>query len=99
MEKSLKFYSTQPKHDDVDKDKQIFKTEDQLWKQLSPSEKIKINDSENQLSKAFEQQKFPSLHEALGPALTGFLLSDSFSSGKLNQEIFFSRSIFRKLAS
>lgn len=70
MEEPGKLYLNSPKRND---NKQTFKIEDQLWQRLSPSVKVKVNGLEKHPSKAFEHQKFPSLHEALGPALTGFL--------------------------
>lgn len=58
--------------------------------------KIKIDDSEKFPS---EQQKFPSFHEVLGPALTGFRHPASFPSGKLIPKLIFSWSVFRKFIS
>lgn len=73
MKRPLKDYSNSSSHDDVDKDKKTVKLGDQFRQQLMPSERIKANGLEKSLFKAFEHQNFPSLHEALGPALTGFL--------------------------
>lgn len=73
MENHFKLYTNSPKHDEGDKDKQKLKIGDQRWQHCSSSGKIKVNGSENHPSKASEHQKYPSLHQALGPALTGFL--------------------------
>lgn len=37
--------------------------------------RIKVNDTEKYLLKAFKRPKYPSFHEVIGPVLTGFVLS------------------------
>lgn len=86
MEKPFKLYEGSPKRDDVQEVKQISKISDLLQEQQPLSNNIKINGLEKYLFKAFEHQKFSSFHEALGPALTGFLhLLLSTRRGKLIQ--------------
>lgn len=72
MENSVKFYTGGLECDDEQQVKQESKISD-LLRQQPLSKKIKINGSEKNPFKAFELQKFPSFHEALGLALTGFL--------------------------
>lgn len=72
MEESFKLYASSSKRD-VQEVKQISKITDLLQQQQPLSENIKINGSEKYLFKAFEHQKYSSFHEAIGPALTGFL--------------------------
>lgn len=90
MMKPFKLCESSPKRDDVQEVKQISKISDVLQKQQPLSKNIKINGLEKYLFKAFEQQKFSSFHEALGPALTGFLHPLlSTPRGKLIQQIRF----------
>lgn len=65
MEKSLKVLSEPSERDDV--------ADDMLKSHSEQRQKIKVNDLEKYLFKAFERREIPSFHEAIGPALTGFV--------------------------
>ena len=63
--------------------------------------KIKVNDMELHLFKAFEHSKHPSFHEIIGPILAGFIFpSEFYPSGKnINLSVFFfSWSVFWEFA-
>lgn len=69
MDKPLKLFANSSlKRNEVD-DKQISQIADHPPQQRERN--IKINDAEKYPFKAVEQQKFPSFHKVLGPALTG----------------------------
>jgi hypothetical protein len=93
MVKELKFFTPLLKSFRALKNKPTFRKndDDQFHQPKAGQDKIKINDLEKYLFKAFERQKFPSFHEVLGPALTGFrpVIPYFIPCGKLIPKMFF----------
>lgn len=74
MKRPLKLYVKSPKRNDGELEKQTWSISDQV-QHKSNKEKVKTNGLEKQQQQPFDlHQNSPSLHEVLGPVLTGFCL-------------------------